>query len=63
MAIYAKIPPGRDVVAGLFKGRVRQLPPGQCSEIASICGYEIRRRIGADISDESWMAIRRMVEA
>lgn len=44
--------------AGFLYGLVSGLPFEQCGRLASHCGYEVCRVMGASISDTSWQRIR-----
>jgi sugar/nucleoside kinase (ribokinase family) len=48
--------------SGFLYGLVRGLPLAQCGRLASLCGYEVCRAIGASIPEEGWQRIRRWAE-
>lgn len=46
--------------SGFLYGLVHGLPLEQCGRLASLCGYEVCRVIGASIPEEGWQRIRQM---
>ncbi|MDJ0722330.1 MAG: adenosine kinase [Desulfobacterales bacterium] len=44
--------------AGFLYGLVEGLPLAQCGRLASVCGYEVCRMVGASIPDEGWQRVR-----
>ena len=44
--------------AGFLYGLVEGLPLAQCGRLASVCGYEVCRVIGASIPEEGWQRVR-----
>ncbi len=46
--------------SGFLYGLVQGLPLAQCGKLASACGYEVCRVIGASIPEEGWRRIRHM---
>ncbi len=44
--------------SGFLYGLVQGLPLGQCGRLASVCGYEVCRVVGASIPEEGWQRIR-----
>lgn len=47
--------------SGFLFGLVNGYPLQKCGEIASICGYEVCRVMGAKIPDEGWRRIRQFI--
>lgn len=47
--------------SGFLYGLVHGLPLDRCGRLASLCGYEVCRVIGASIPEEGWQRIRQMV--
>jgi len=45
--------------AGFLYGLVNGMPLEECGRLASMCGYEVCRVLGASIPEESWQRIRR----
>ena len=45
--------------AGFLYGLVNGMPLEVCGKLASVCGYEVCRVMGASIPDETWQRIRR----
>jgi sugar/nucleoside kinase (ribokinase family) len=46
--------------SGFLYGLVREMPLAQCGRLASLCGFEVCRAIGASIPEEGWQRIRRL---
>jgi sugar/nucleoside kinase (ribokinase family) len=47
--------------AGFLYGLVQGMPLEQCGKLASVCGYEVCRVLGASIPDTAWQRIRREI--
>jgi sugar/nucleoside kinase (ribokinase family) len=47
--------------AGFLYGLVKGMPLEQCGKLASVCGYEVCRVLGASIPDTAWQRIRREI--
>ncbi len=47
--------------SGFLYGLVRGLPTEKCGELASACGYEVCRVVGAVIPDDGWDRIRTLL--
>jgi sugar/nucleoside kinase (ribokinase family) len=47
--------------SGFLYGLVNELPLEQCGKIASACGYEVCRVVGAVIPDDGWERIRSLI--
>ncbi len=47
--------------SGFLYGLVQGLPLERCGHLASLCGYEVCRVIGASIPEEGWQRIRQNV--
>lgn len=47
--------------AGFLYGLVNDLPLEQCGKIASACGYEVCRVVGAVIPDDGWTRIKSLL--
>lgn len=47
--------------SGFLYGIVNGYPLDRCGNLGSACGYEVCRVIGADIPDEGWKRIKRLV--
>jgi sugar/nucleoside kinase (ribokinase family) len=45
--------------AGFLYGLVHGMPLEECGKLASVCGYEVCRVMGASIPDDTWQRIRR----
>jgi sugar/nucleoside kinase (ribokinase family) len=45
--------------AGFLFGLVNGMPIEECGQLASVCGYEVCRVMGASIPEETWQRIRR----
>jgi sugar/nucleoside kinase (ribokinase family) len=45
--------------AGFLYGLVHGMPLEECGKLASVCGYEVCRVMGASIPDRTWQRIRR----
>jgi sugar/nucleoside kinase (ribokinase family) len=48
--------------SGFLYGLVQGLPLEQCGRLASRCGYEVCRVLGASIPEEGWQRIRQMAQ-
>lgn len=48
--------------AGFLFGLVNQYPLEKCGDIASACGYEVCRVIGAHVGDKGWKRIEKLME-
>jgi sugar/nucleoside kinase (ribokinase family) len=48
--------------AGFLFGLVNGYPLEKCGQLGSACGYEVCRVIGANIPDEGWNRIRKLLE-
>jgi sugar/nucleoside kinase (ribokinase family) len=48
--------------AGFLYGLAQGLPIETCGRLASACGYEVCRVLGATIPDTGWQRIRGMIE-
>ncbi|MDJ0990179.1 MAG: adenosine kinase [Desulfobacterales bacterium] len=44
--------------SGFLYGLVQGLPLAQCAQLASACGYEVCRVVGASIPEQGWQRIR-----
>lgn len=49
--------------AGFLYGLIEGMPLEQCGQLASLCGYEVCRVMGASIPDITWQRIRREFNA
>lgn len=49
--------------AGFLYGLANDYPLDMCGNIGSACGYEVCQVVGADIQDDGWDRIRRLVQA
>jgi sugar/nucleoside kinase (ribokinase family) len=49
--------------SGFLYGLVNGYPLDRCGHLGSACGYEVCRVIGADIPDEGWERIKRLVSS
>ena len=47
--------------AGFLFGLVKGFPAEKCGQIASACGYEVCQVLGAQIPDEGWERIRKLL--
>jgi sugar/nucleoside kinase (ribokinase family) len=47
--------------SGFLYGLANDYPLDRCGQIGSACGYEVCRVVGADIPDEGWERIRRLL--
>ena len=47
--------------AGFLYGLVKGLPLARCGELGSACGYEVCQIIGANIPDDGWERIKRLI--
>ena len=47
--------------SGFLYGLVNDLPLEQCGKIASACGYEVCRVVGAAIPDNGWERIKSLL--
>jgi sugar/nucleoside kinase (ribokinase family) len=47
--------------AGFFYGLLNNLPLEKCGELASACGYEVCQVIGANIHDQGWERIKKIL--
>jgi len=47
--------------SGFLYGMINGFPFEKCGEIASACGYEVCRVIGANIPEEGWNRIRSLI--
>jgi len=48
--------------SGFLYGLVNGMPLAQCGALASACGYEVCRVVGAKIPDDGWQRIRTLFE-
>ncbi len=47
--------------SGFLYGLVEGLPLEQCGQLASACGFEVCRVVGASIPEEGWQRIRQLI--
>jgi sugar/nucleoside kinase (ribokinase family) len=48
--------------AGFLYGYVNGYPLARCGELASACGYEVCQVVGANIPDDGWQRIRKLLD-